>query len=164
MMFAYGKSVNRKPATGKLANVNTATGNRAKGFTLIELMIVVAIVGILATIGMPAYNDYVTRGKLVDASAQLANMRIQLEQYYQDNRNYGTTAATCGVPLPTSKYFTFTCNWGPGATNQSYLVTATGTINNTSFIYTIDQTNTKTTTSGWGNGATCWIMKKGDTC
>jgi len=154
MRFAYLKS-----AQGRYANVQ-----QAGGFTLIELMIVVAVIAILSSIGIPAYNDYVTRGKLVDATANLADMRIQLEQYYQDNRNYGSTSSTCGVTLPTSKYFTFSCNWGAGGTDQSYKVTATGTINNTSFVYTIDQNNTKTSTTGWGNGASCWIMRKGDGC
>jgi type IV pilus assembly protein PilE len=141
-----------------------ANGQRAKGFTLIELMIVVAIIGILSVIGVPAYNDYVTRGKLVDATSKLADMRIQLEQYYQDNRNYGSTSSSCGLTMPTSKYFTISCKWGASGDDQSYKITATGTINKTSFTYTIDEANTKTTTSGWGNGSTCWITRKGDSC
>ena len=140
-----------------------ANGKRARGFTLIELMIVVAVIAILSTIGIPAYNDYVTRGKLVDATSKLADMRIQLEQYYQDNRNYGSTSSSCGVALPTSRYFTFSCNWGTGGTDQSYKVTAAGTINKTNFTFTIDDTNTKTS-SGWGTGTTCWITRKGDSC
>jgi type IV pilus assembly protein PilE len=138
----------------------------AKGFTLVEVMIVVAILGIIASIALPAYTDYVTRGKLVDATAQLSDARIKLEQYYQDNRNYGSTATACGVAVPTSpsKYFTFSCNWGTGGTNQSYLVTATAVIGSISFTYTINQDNAKTSTTDWGNGATCWIMKKGDAC
>ena len=140
-----------------------ANGQRAKGFTLIELMIVVAIIGILSVIGVPAYNDYVTRGKLVDATSKLADMRIQLEQYFQDNRNYGSTSSSCGIAVPTSKYFTFSCNWGAGGTDQSYKITATGTINKTNFTFTLDDANNKTS-SGWGTGTTCWITRKGDSC
>jgi type IV pilus assembly protein PilE len=138
----------------------------AKGFTLIEIMIVVALISILASIAIPAYGDYVTRGKLVDATAQLSDARIKLEQYYQDNRNYGSSASACGVAVPSypSKYFTFTCDWGPGGTNQSYLVTATAVISSKTFTYTIDQNNAKTSTTDWGNGATCWIMSKGSSC
>jgi len=136
----------------------------AKGFTLVELMIVVAIIGILASIAMPYYGDYVTRGKLVDASTKLSDARIKLEQYYQDNRNYGSTAIVCGIAMPTSEYFTFSCNWGTGGTDQSYLVTATGEINSIAFAYTIDQNNVKTSTTEWGNSTTCWIMRKGSTC
>lgn len=142
--------------------------NKQKGFNLIELMIVVAVIGILASIAMPAYTDYVTRGKLVEASTQLSDARVKLEQYYQDNRNYGSTDTECGVAVPSSpsKYFTFSCNWGAGATNQFFVVTATGVVATPTagFIYTIDQDNAKTSDTPWGDGATCWVMKKGDTC
>lgn len=142
--------------------------NKQKGFNLIELMIVVAVIGILASIAMPAYTDYVTRGKLVEASTQLSDARVKLEQYYQDNRNYGSTDTECGVVVPSSpsKYFTFSCNWGAGATNQFFVVTATGVVATPTagFIYTIDQDNLKTSDTPWGDGATCWVMKKGDTC
>ncbi len=60
----------------------------AKGFTLIEILMVIALIGILAAIAMPAYNNYVIRGKLVDASTQLASARIKLEQFFQDYRAY----------------------------------------------------------------------------
>ncbi len=151
MRFAYGKS----------ANANFANGKKAGGFTLIELMIVVAVIAILSSLGIPAYNDYVTRGKLVDATSKLADMRIQMEQYYQDNRDYGSTATSCALAMPASKYFAISCNWGAGGTNQSYQISATGTINKTNFTYTINQSNTMTSTTGWGNGASCWVTRRG---
>src|SRR5450631_4724882 len=61
---------------------------RSKGFTLIELMIVVAIVAILTTIAYPNYRDYVIRGQLVDATQGLSALRANLERYFQDNRTY----------------------------------------------------------------------------
>ena len=63
----------------------------ASGFTLIEVMITVAIVAILGSIALPAYFDYVRRGQLPEAFSNLADYRVKMEQYYQDNRNYGTT-------------------------------------------------------------------------
>jgi len=66
---------------------------RQSGFTLIEVMIAVAIVGILIAIALPSYRNYVIRGKLVAGTNALANMRAQMEQYYQDNRTYATVSA-----------------------------------------------------------------------
>ncbi len=143
-----------------------------KGFTLIELVIVVAIIGILASVAVPAYSDYVLRGKLTEASTQLASMRVKLEQYYQDNRSYSSTATACGVANPSGtdiKYFDYTCNWGAGGTDQGYKVTATGKAaqGTGSFVYTIDHLNAKATTgvpAGWATNATCWVTKKDGTC
>ena len=70
------------------------TRARATGFTLIEVMIVVAIIAILASVAMPAYTDYIRRGATQEAFTTLADLRIRLEQHYQDNRAYGPTAAT----------------------------------------------------------------------
>ncbi len=143
-----------------------------KGFTLIELMVTVAIIGILAAVAIPAYSDYVIRGKLTEAFTTLADGRVRMEQYYQDNRNYGTTATTCGAAGPTgTKYFTYTCNWGAGGNNQSYTVTATGIAaqGTSGFVYTIDQSNNKTSTitaAGWSNPNpnNCWASKKDGSC
>ncbi len=160
-------------------------GKPQHGFTLIELMVTVVIVSILTAIALPAYNNYVLRGKLTEAFTNLANLRVQLEQFYQDNRNYGSSAAACGidgsgntiVPMPstpTVKYFTYSCNWGAGAgagtsANQFFTVTATGvaTGNTNGFAFTIDQSNNKATTlapAGWQTSTTCWVTKPGGAC
>ena len=133
-----------------------------KGFTLIELMIVVAIIGILASVAVPAYQDYVTRGKLMEATSTLSDGRIKMEQFFQDNRSY--VGGTC--PAAT-KYFTYACSL---LSPTTYLITATGiAIQGTGgFAYTINESNVKASTAlqpGWGTApAACWITSKGGAC
>lgn len=140
-----------------------------KGFTLIEVMITVAIVAILAAIALPSYTDYVKRGKIVEATGNLANYRVQMEQSYQDNRNYGTAGGACGVNVPTDKYFTYTCV--VGGTNQTYTATAKSKANVglgpvDAFTYTVTETNVKATTKfdNVTQTAACWITRKGESC
>ncbi len=140
------------------------------GFTLIELMIVIAIVAILAAIALPAYNDYITRSKLTEAQNGLQDFRVHMEQFFQDSRNYGAGTA-CGLDPATSEageYFAFSClrNAGPP---DSYIAKATGKTGTPTagFVFTINQANARATTSvptGWTSNAGCWIVRKGGTC
>lgn len=139
-----------------------------KGVTLIEVMVVVVIVGILAAVAVPAYQDYVIRAKVPDATSALAAKRVQMEQYFQDNRTYvGGTA--CNNDTTTSRYFTFSCPVAAAATTYTLQASGTGTM--AGFTYTIDDTNTKTSTivapapTAWqANSASCWITKQGGAC
>lgn len=141
---------------------------RARGFTLIELMIAVAILGILAMVAYPSYSDYITRSKISEALGNLTDMRTKMEQYFLDNRTYvGACAANTVAPLPSaenSKYFTYTCsNLG----TATYTVTATGKADMSAFVYTIDQANTRATVSvptGWTAAGSCWTLRKDGAC
>jgi prepilin-type N-terminal cleavage/methylation domain-containing protein len=137
----------------------------ASGFTLIELMIVVAIVGILSAIAVPLYTDYITRSYLVEAQTGLAGFRVNMEQFYQDNRTYsGAGLGGCGAAAPgQAVYFNFAC----ASAGQTYLATATGVnARVVGFTYTIDQSNNRVTVAapaGWTSATmnTCWITRKG---
>jgi type IV pilus assembly protein PilE len=127
-----------------------------KGFTLIELMIAVAVIGILVGVALPAYTDYATRGKLVEGTSALSDGRVKMEQFFQDNRTY------FGGPAPAS-----TTNFTYDSSNLStttYTITAIGIGGLSAFSYTIDQTNTKASNTPWGNCATSWVTKKGGAC
>jgi type IV pilus assembly protein PilE len=135
------------------------------GFTLIEVMVVVAIVAILTTVAYPSYQDYITRGQITEGTSTLADMRVRMEQYFQDNRTYvGAPICTTPPAAPTVKHFTFAC--APTATTFS--LTATGTGATTGFVYTVDQTNQRRTTgvkTGWGTAPlNCWVIRKGGGC
>jgi type IV pilus assembly protein PilE len=71
--------------------------NKALGFTLIELMIVVAIVGILASIGYPSYTNYVIRSDRAEAVSELLRIANLQEQFFVDNRQYTTNISLLGV-------------------------------------------------------------------
>ncbi len=146
-----------------------------RGFTLIEVMITVAIIGILASIALPAYTDYLRRGQIPQAFTYLSDYRIKMEQYYQDNRNYGT--GLCGsaggswnnfVPEVSPRYFTFSCSLntsGNGTAASGYVLTATGSASRAvGYNYTINQAGNKATPL-FANAAstrTCWAVKAGD--
>jgi type IV pilus assembly protein PilE len=142
--------------------------NKQTGFTLIELMIVVVIVAILAAIAIPSYSDYVTRGRVPDATSNLATKRVKIEQFFQDNRTY-SGATDCASDTTTSSYFNFSCTT---ATATAFTLQAVGKGAMAGFTYTIDQTGAKTTTissgapSGWSAPSpnNCWAVKKGGLC
>jgi type IV pilus assembly protein PilE len=136
---------------------------RSAGFTLIEVMIVVAIIGILATIAIPAYSDYVMRGRIPDATSYLSTMAVRMEQAFQDSRSYQPTAANvCAIgatDTTSSRYFNFAC---VTTSSTLFTITATGKGPMTGFQFTINQGNTRTSSgpTGWATGTDCWISSK----
>jgi type IV pilus assembly protein PilE len=145
---------------------------QARGFTLIELMIVVAVVAILGAIALPAYRDYIQRGKITEATSGLSELRLRAEKWFADNRSYlnaGATAVGFDTTISGSRYFAYACPIG-SASATTFVCTATGVAGQgmSGFSYSIDQSNTHSSTftglTGWTDSATCWVTKKGDMC
>lgn len=100
---------------------------RQRGFTLIELMITVAVIGILAGIALPAYQRYVTESRRAEAMAGLMAMQALQERWRLNNPSYGTATnlATVGS-LPVSAYYDFTVS-ANAATTYTLQATAKST-------------------------------------
>lgn len=159
-------------------NAPTAALRRsAGGFTLIELMVTVAIVAILASIAYPAYRDYVIRGQLVNATTGLATVRANMERHFQDNRTYvtvtaGTTTFTtpCAIAAAQRTFGNFVIQCATGQpTATTYTLEAVGSGPVTGFTLTINQADQRQTTApaGWGscNGTNFgWVLRRGQPC
>lgn len=141
---------------------------RVNGFTLIELMVTLAIVAILATIAVPAYFDYITRAKLPEAGTRLTNIHAKMEQGYQDKKFYDLDHCN----QTAGKNFIFSCALGTGAKPQTFVATAQGIAEKGTgnFNFVIDQDGNRDMSvlppdGAWGTaGLGCWITKKGGLC
>lgn len=105
--------------------------SRSRGFTLIELLVVVALIAILAAIAMPAYSNYINRGKLRTAQADLVALSLNFENYYRGRLSYPTAAMNQAKlvedfkgwrPASAAADFTFSSAAGTGA---DYTLSAT---------------------------------------
>ena len=138
-----------------------------RGFTLLELMIVIIIVGVLASVAYPNYMDYMQNSKLAEARANLSAMRVKMEQYFQDQRTYvGACAAGTVAPLPADDLFTYECD---DLSASTYTVRARGVDakGTGAFTFTITQANARGSTytvGGTPTSYTCWIKNKNGTC
>jgi len=141
---------------------------RGNGFTLLETMIVVAIVATLATIALPSYAGYVKRSHILEAVARLSDARARMEEYYLDQRTYLADSGGCGVAPAASQAadsFSLTCE----ATGTTYVYTATGRSGKgmNGFAYAIDHAGARSTVSlpsGWSVSADCWTIRADGLC
>jgi type IV pilus assembly protein PilE len=141
------------------------------GFTLLELMIVCAVLGIIAMVAIPAYTEQVARGKRGEAKTALLRGAQQMERFYTINNCYPSSAATCSSATSSALALTAASVNGFSGDNASYSkYNVTVTTNPQDFTLTatpatattdpkcgtLTITNTGAKTSSAGTSADCW--------
>ncbi len=145
------------------AKKSAPTRAKQLGMTLIELMIVVVIVGILASVAYPGYQEYTRRAKRAEAKALLSEISGRMERYYFDNTTYTEDLTDLGYaetdPESAEGHYTASLEDGPsGNITTSYLarVTPAGSHNDPKCDeMTLDSRGTKGTNVS-GNEDECW--------
>ncbi|NRF66141.1 prepilin-type N-terminal cleavage/methylation domain-containing protein [Aquincola sp. S2] len=134
---------------------------RLRGFTLIEIMITIAILAIITSIAMPSYTAYVMRSRVPAALDVLSGYTTKMELAYQDSGRYGTAATGCTAVIASVPEFNATCVLAD-ATGQAYTATMTGHGKMAGYTYSINQIGARVTSAHpKGSNATCWTMKGG---
>lgn len=137
----------------------------ARGFTLIELMITVAVVGVLSMVALPMYTDHVKRTKLAEAYTLLGAQNLRMEQFYQDNRTY--VGGPCS-PTTTPKFFDISCSSGPSATDYTLKASAKSGSGIEGTVFTVNRQGEQATLgmpAGWTVPTKkCWATDKAGTC
>ena len=138
-----------------------------QGFTLIELMVTVAIVAMLVAIAYPSYRNYVIRGQLTNATNGLSAVSANMERYFQDNRTYLAANGFTPPCQTAATYGLFTVSCPTTLTATTYQLQAVGSGNTAGFTFFIDQQSNQSSTvappapSGWTNCTTSWETKAG---
>lgn len=143
--------------------------HRAAGFTLIEMLVTVAIIGILSAVALPIYTTQMTKSRRIDAKGAVLELAARQERFFGINNRFGSTAAELGyTTLPWDvvssggqSYYRLSVSTDSSA--QTYLAIATPIASQVQetecFAYLIDQTGNKSNRSASQQaltGSNCW--------
>ena len=137
-------------ATRKPTGLGVAARRRTGGFTLIELMIVVAIIGILAAIAIPSYQEYIIKSRRIEATSTLTQIQLAEEKYRGNNLSYGTLLQL-GL-APASSYYTFSVT----SSGDTYTLAATAIGNQASDPVCANLSIVQSSTGITLTPASCW--------
>jgi type IV pilus assembly protein PilE len=146
--------------------MHSRTARPARGFTLIELMVTVAVVAILAAIALPSYLEQIARSKRSDVQTVLMEDADYMQRYYAANNTYlaanGVTPTLPATQSPKSgagANYTITIDAAPKTTATTFSLTATpagSMVNDKCGSFTYDNIGTKGVTGAGQTPATCW--------
>jgi type IV pilus assembly protein PilE len=126
--------------------------NRNRGFTLIELMIVVAILGLLAAVAYPAYGRYLVNGNRAAAQSHMLELALAESQYFADTRSYAGTVGALGMTTPTAVSSKYTISIATTASPPTFTITARPVVGSSQAAepdLTINNAGTKTPGGKW---------------
>jgi type IV pilus assembly protein PilE len=153
-----------------------------RGFTLIELMIAIVVVGILTAVAYPLYTDFVRRSRITDATSQLNDLRIRMEQAFQDRRRFDDGGGNCAIDAQMPVYnaardnFQFTCVFAAGVLGgYTLLAVGNAALGMSGFSYNLvvnpaTGAMTRSTVSVYASWLplpapnTCWQTRSGGKC